>query len=224
MGPSFDPNICPVRSKLGEFRDNVAHSVGRYGLRIFHGHNPHERPCAGDSFDEDAYWAGEDPYYGNPLITALYENFLGYKNGRNGVICEDCGALTFKNIKTADNKKAGFEMTKLVSVREGKNWLDGAVIVGRTVNNEEGQGSPHGIISPQRDGHSIHNAHFYNYDFGSAAAFGSCSHCFKEPATDSGTRHVETEKLFFDDATVPRRIRHQFPFKGIYYDRDGTLT
>ena len=33
-----------------------------------------------------------------------------------------------------------------------------------------------------------------------------------------------TEGLFFDDATVPRRVRHQFPFKGIYYDLDGTLT
>ena len=36
IGPSFDPNICPENSKLGEFRDNVAHSNGRYGLRIFH--------------------------------------------------------------------------------------------------------------------------------------------------------------------------------------------
>jgi len=35
-GPSLDVNICPENSKLGEFRDNVAHSNGRYGLRIFH--------------------------------------------------------------------------------------------------------------------------------------------------------------------------------------------
>jgi hypothetical protein len=35
-GPSFDVNICPENSKLGEFKDNVAHSNGRYGLRIFH--------------------------------------------------------------------------------------------------------------------------------------------------------------------------------------------
>lgn len=38
IGPSFNPNIKPTKSKLGEFRNNVAHSVGAYGLRIFHGH------------------------------------------------------------------------------------------------------------------------------------------------------------------------------------------
>ena len=38
IGPSFDPNIRPTQSKLGEFRGNVAHSIGNYGLRIFHGH------------------------------------------------------------------------------------------------------------------------------------------------------------------------------------------
>ena len=35
-GPSEDFNVCPENTKLGEFRDNVAHSNGRYGLRIFH--------------------------------------------------------------------------------------------------------------------------------------------------------------------------------------------
>jgi hypothetical protein len=45
IGPSFDPNVCPENSKLGEFSDNVAHSVGRYGLRIFHNLIPRTNPC-----------------------------------------------------------------------------------------------------------------------------------------------------------------------------------
>ena len=224
MGPSFDPNICPTRSKLGEFRDNVAHSVGRYGLRIFHGLDAHEKPCSGNSFDETKWRNGEDPYTGNPPITAIFENFLGYKNGRNGVIGEDVGAAIFRNIKAADNKLAGFEMNKVVSVRDNMQWLEDSVMVGRTPGFAESLGSPHGVITPQTDGWKAKNVRFYNYDFNSAAALGSCSHCFKEPATDSDSRHVDFEELMFDDATVPRRIRYQFPFKGIYHDLDGTLT
>jgi hypothetical protein len=40
IGPSFDANVCPENQKLGEFKNNVAHSNGRYGLRIFHNHIP----------------------------------------------------------------------------------------------------------------------------------------------------------------------------------------
>jgi hypothetical protein len=208
IGPSFNPNICPTRSKLGEFRDNVAHSVKHYGLRIFHGHDPHERPCAGNVFDQEKYYAGENPYEGNNPITAVYENFLGYKNGRNGVMSEDMGAVVFKNIKTADNGLAGVEVNKVISVWDNMARLEDAVLVGQTTNNAEATGSPHGIIAPQRDGWRAVNVRFYNYDFNNAAALGSCSHCFSEPATDSGARETKFENLQFDDLTVPRRIRY----------------
>ena len=46
-GPSADSSICPEFEKLGEFTGNVAHSNGRYGLRIFHRFTPVEVPCAG---------------------------------------------------------------------------------------------------------------------------------------------------------------------------------
>jgi len=44
-GPSANTNICPENAEVGEFRDNVAHSMGRYGLRIFHEMVPRKYPC-----------------------------------------------------------------------------------------------------------------------------------------------------------------------------------
>lgn len=59
-GPSFDPNICPENMKLGEFSNNVAHSNGRYGLRIFHKLISRTYPCDPIVYDasrpSDPYW------------------------------------------------------------------------------------------------------------------------------------------------------------------------
>ena len=64
---------------------------------------------------------------------------------------------------------------------------------------------------------------FYNFDWNNAAALGTCSHCFHDAATDEGARTITTSGFYFD-ATVPRRIRYQTPFKAIFKDLDGTLT
>jgi hypothetical protein len=66
--------------------------------------------------------------------------------------------------------------------------------------------------------------HFYNFDQGDKAAIGSCSHCFFADSTDSGARTITFSGLYFDDNTVPLRIRYQQPWKDIFYDLDGTLT
>jgi hypothetical protein len=44
-GPSFTLSVCPENVPLGEFRNNVAHSNGRYGFRGFHNHVPRTYPC-----------------------------------------------------------------------------------------------------------------------------------------------------------------------------------
>ena len=227
IGPSASPDICPINFKLGEFRDNVAHSMGRYGLRIFHKHKPRTYPCQAVVFDEEAYAAGTDPYHSNPVIPAYYRNFIGYKCGRNGVIAEDLGAVRFINFKTVDNILAGIEVNKIIDVRDdswGAAYVEDALLVGRShksiADPTTFQGtaqdssfsaenlSPHGIITPQRDFWTVKNARFYNFDFNEAAALGSCSHCFKAPATDSDGRTVKFEDLYIDDATVTKRVRH----------------
>ena len=96
-GPSHTTTICPKNLPLGEFKDNTAHSNIRYGLRIFHSHVPRGTSCD-----------PTDPVT-NPSITAVYENYLGYKNGRNGAIFETVGDVRCKNFKTADNILAGIE-------------------------------------------------------------------------------------------------------------------
>lgn len=74
------------------FKDNVAHSCGRYGLRVFHKIIPYE-----DAFNKK-----------NPLL-ALFENFIGFKCKRNGAIYENVGHVISKNFKVADNILAGIE-------------------------------------------------------------------------------------------------------------------
>ena len=82
--------------------------------------------------------------------------------------------------------------------------------------------SPHGIITPRTEHFEVKNIRFYNFDFNNAAALGSCSHCFHGAATDSGARTITFEGLEFYD--TPRKIRYQYPWKAIFYDRDGSLT
>jgi len=115
MGPSFDLNVCPENSKIGEFVDNVAHSNGRYGLRLFHNLIPREKPCAPFVYSGDP----SNPYPDNPPIIAEFRNLISYKNKRNGAIAERVGAVQFINFKTADNILAGIEFSLTEDIIDG---------------------------------------------------------------------------------------------------------
>lgn len=212
MGPSFSLDVCPISSQLGEFRGNVAHSSGRYGLRIFHNHFPKQKPC--------------EPYSDTNLaVPAVYEDFTGYSNGRNGAIAGGTGAVQFKNFKIADNLLAGieFEMTWDAGAHE-KCYIDGALIVGRSPNADAtlNAAAPRGIITPRSEWFGVKKVNFHSFDWGLSAAIGSCSHCWHGAATDSGARQVNFEELTF--TTVTLKINYQVPWRAIYYDADGSLT
>jgi hypothetical protein len=81
-----------------------------------------------------------------------------------------------------------------------------------------------GIVTPRSENFTVQDVTFYNYDFKKSTAFWTCSHCFHDAATDSGARTVNVKNLTFDDATVPRRIDWEIPYKDIFYDMDGTFT
>lgn len=191
-GPSATSSRCPINEKLGEFRDNVAHSTQNYGLRVFHGHSPRTFPCSGITYDPDNGLA--DPYASNPLIQAYYEDFVAYKNIRNGVIGGNFGAVTLRRISAVDNGLVGIEIEKVVDVHDEVAKLEDSFVVGRSMDNwDGGSRSPHGVVSPRTDKWTISNVRFYNFDFNNAAALGTCSHCYSEPATDSDCRTIKVE-------------------------------
>lgn len=99
-GPSFNPNIKPKSSKLGEFRNNVSHSA-KHGLRIYKGHTP--------------------------PVRAVYEDHLSYKCTSIGIRVESIGLHTFRNITVASNVLHGLAIRK--SANEGYS-VDGAIMVG----------------------------------------------------------------------------------------------
>lgn len=126
----------------------------------------------------------EDLAFGdNPAIPAVYQNYLGYKNGRCAIIAERIGALQFKNIKAADNKQAGIEITLPGYAKLADGFVDNALIVGFSANTKDNTqtGTYRGINTGQRDSFVFKNIKFYNFDGNAvntgASAFGTCSHC-----------------------------------------------
>ena len=222
MGPSANINICSENVRVGEFRDNVAHSNGRYGLRIFHNMVPRKYPCKPVIRDPSR---PDDMFWQNPLITANFNGLTSYKNQRAGAIFKTVGDIRLNNFKVADNLMAGIEM----SVTE-YSWDDmagayNALVIGRSANTEESleKNTPKGIITPRTDNCRVKDARFFNFDWGTeVAAFSSCSHCWHDQATDSGARTIKMSGLEFTN--VKKRIHWDTPFKGIYYDVDGSLT
>ena len=222
MGPSANINICSKNARVGEFRNNSAHSNGRYGLRIFHNMVPREFPCKPIVRD---FTNETHPYEANKPIVGLFNGFTGWKNNRNGAICERAGVIKFQDFKVADNLLAGIEF-EFAHEFYGAEYAGvyNSTIIGKTLNTEPllDIASPHGIIGPRSNGFTIKNVKFYDMDFNNAAALGTCSHCFHPAATDSGARTVRTSKLDF--INTPRRIRYQLPFRGIFLDNDGSLS
>jgi hypothetical protein len=135
-GPSADSNVFPIYTPLGEFSGNVAHSNVRYGLRVFHGIIPRSDHS--------------DP---TTTIPSTFENFLGYKNGRNGAIFEKIGGITISKFTVTDNILGGIEVSLTGEALDGDAVIDGALVVGHSANaDDETLGcSAHGIITARTE-------------------------------------------------------------------------
>jgi hypothetical protein len=87
---------------MKEFSNNIAHSNGRFGLRILE-MAPRKFPCEPPRDD-----TLEDPFSANPTYPAVFENFVTFSNHEVGVLGEILGTIIFKNMVAVDSKLAGF--------------------------------------------------------------------------------------------------------------------
>jgi len=222
IGPHASTDVCPENERVGEFRDNHAHSCGRYGFRIFHNMIPRKYPCKPISYDINNQ---TDPFHSNPAITAHFYGLTSWKNGRNGAIAGKIGDVRFHGFKLADNRLAGIEVGVCDDHGDNTTQIDDALIIGRTLNTEDvlDKAKPFGIIGSRTDNLRIDNCRFFNFDWGTAAALSTCSHCWHDQETDSGARTTRISNITFD-SSVTRLINWGYPHKGIFLDEDGTLT
>lgn len=182
---------CPHYSRVGINDNNAAHSVGRYGLRIFHRMEPRTYPCQPMIFDE---LNNEDPYWQNPPIETTFNNFTSWKNNRDGAIAQFLGWVKFNNFKVADNKEAGIQMSVL-TLNGNYSGIFNSLFVGASANADDAtfMSAPYGAQGPRSEFWQVRNSSFYNYNWTSnigghcgsktpfprmpATAFGYCSHC-----------------------------------------------
>ena len=134
----FDMDGANASAPLGEFNNNVAHSCGSYGLRIFHGHTPSSK-------------------------LAIYDNLLSYKNGKNGITGAALGKLVIRNAKLLSNNAAGFATEDAVAGRN-VNRIEKSLIVGSSPALGGNTGS--GVIAPRTENFMISDCQFYNFQGG----------------------------------------------------------
>lgn len=100
------------------------------------------------------------------------------------------GWIKFNDFKVADNRECGIQMSQHFHLIGDYGGVFNALLIGQSNNTEEAllRGNPWGIIGPRTENWQIRGASFYNYNWGEAAALGSCSHCIHPGTTDHGGR------------------------------------
>lgn len=101
-GPSATEDVCPQGMAIEKFDNNKAHSMGRFGLRLFYLVNK-KNPC-GPPIDVDNEG---DPWAANPSYLNEFTNFETFKNKECGLLSEYVGNTVYRNFKIADSWRAG---------------------------------------------------------------------------------------------------------------------
>ncbi|XP_050685917.1 fibrocystin-L-like isoform X2 [Eriocheir sinensis] len=203
-GPSTTNSYCPNNEVMGQFFNNTAHSMGRYGLWVFSmdGYHPRAGTCRGSD------------------LVAKWEDFTVWHCDRGAEVVFGTN-LQFHNFVALNNKMAGMEMVKM---KGGNRLGDSPGIFNSLVACHSALGSDFctaqtsGIISPKQYTFSISEVTFVNYDVPGSSALSGCSQC--KPL--QGGFRTQVEGLSFD--TSPNRLSFKWEHETIWFDEDGSLS
>ena len=109
--------------------------------------------------------------------------------------------------------------------KDGMAQIIGGLVIGKSENTEEAldRRSPVGVRTPRTELFTMSGVKFYNYNWNSAAAMHTCSHCWHDNNTDSGARTITVWDLYFD-STVQQYVSYTTPWRTIFFDKTGELT
>lgn len=203
-GPSFTTSICPRQVPLGEFRNNTAHSFGRYGLWIF----PTFFPVIGGQC------AGGTPE------PAQFDSLLSYNNLKGFEVTEG-GAIQVINFIVLDNIEAGLEFTVLDAQwgQEKGPLVKDSLIVGHSdISNISSACTQTGLVAPKTSFLTVSGATFVNFNAPSCAALRCCSFCRER----QGGYTTKFSKIQFIQS--PNRAAFKWQHECVLKDLDGTLT
>jgi hypothetical protein len=231
-GASATSFVCPQGLPLGQFERNRAHSNGRYGLRIFNSLVPRTQPCYPFADFMQVSSQANLPvldHASNSPVPAIFRDFVTYKNGRNGVIGSNIGAVVFDRVIAADNAHAGIEV-ETIEAPAGAAKTTNSLLIGHS----ELQGSDPivpanvfselyvvALVAPRKDNYSVHNCTIINYDRVGMSAFSHCPHCTFLTTQDQDARTTSFTSMRY--VNVTSFADWTFPKKVIFHSPDGTL-
>lgn len=217
--------ICPQGTALLEFRNNVAHSNGRYGLRLYDnqdGWYPRHDPCSN---------VGPN----NRYKQMVFEGLFTYRNKVNGVQISRVASLVMKGFTVVDQGERGFEMPGaqggLLLGPWGETRIEETLIVGTTAESDGSQttgrrlGGAAGGIRMGIEAAAWHRLIVQNTTFANFAApnTAAVTGIAKEGFTPRGGGW-ETRFQGISWVNAPRRTRWRHTNENIFLDLDGSFS